>query len=307
MSRKSLTHLCRMNRQSNNAKRADLLTVDQLSTWQNRDLSTEPWHRERGSKMTLRGRLLLVLVGAIFHCLVLIALALGYVVLMGISFTITHAFVLAFLSANALCVSEIIAQQSGAQSMDRIPVNRNVRFLCYAEAMTVLTIVVVSLADSMLVTGPFGFLQVSGLVLLVIGVLLRTRSIVVLNGQFISEVKRSDSSNNAANLVTHDVYSLIRHPGEVGLLIACLGILLIAQCPPAAFVWALVMLPVILCRIVAEEKQLRKMPNNIYGHYAQQVNAVVPIKVLGRLFFLSKRLLCVSTTKPSESTAPPMS
>lgn len=277
--------------------------MDQISTWQNRDFSTCAWHRQPGNHLTLRGRLLTVLIGAIVHCLILLALVLGYVVLTGNSFTITHAFVLAFLSANMLCVSEIIAQQSSAQSLDRIPVNWHVRFLCYAEAMTVLTIVVLSLANSMLVTGPFGLFQVIGLVMLVAGVILRTRSIAVLNDQFISEVKRSDSSNNVSNLVTHDVYSLIRHPGEVGLLVACLGISLIAQSPPAAIMWALVMLPVSLCRIVAEEKQLRKLPYNIYSEYAQRANAIVPIKRLGRLFFLSKRLLGLSPTKPSENSA----
>ena len=128
--------------------------MDQISTWQNRDLSTFAWHCQPGNRLTLRGRLLTVLIGAIVHCLVLFALVSGYMVLTGHSFTITHAFILAFLSANVLCVSEIIAQQSSAQSMDRIPVNWLFRFLCYAEAMTVLTIVVLSLADSMLVAGP---------------------------------------------------------------------------------------------------------------------------------------------------------
>lgn len=93
--------------------------------------------------------------------------------------------------------------------------------------------------------------SVIGGVLMAAGITLRSAAMRALGRNFVSEVKA------APRLVSAGIYRRMRHPSELGLLALTLGAGLLFGSWVSVTAWLLVMLPLVLVRVRAEDRELR--------------------------------------------------
>lgn len=91
-----------------------------------------------------------------------------------------------------------------------------------------------------------------GLVVIAAGIALRIAAIRALGDDFVSVPVVP------AQLATTGLYRWMRHPSELGLLIAATGAVLLLESPAAAVVTLLVLLPLSIARCRAEDRVLRR-------------------------------------------------
>jgi len=99
----------------------------------------------------------------------------------------------------------------------------------------------------------------------------RTFSIRQLVG--LPEVKPEKSSST--ELVTDGIYSRVRHPRYVQLIISCLGYALMANYP-VAYIAVALFIPGIYFVVLLEENELRKRFGPSYDEYASHVPRFIP-------------------------------
>jgi protein-S-isoprenylcysteine O-methyltransferase Ste14 len=76
-------------------------------------------------------------------------------------------------------------------------------------------------------------------------------------------------------LVTHGVYSIVRHPSYLGLLVSALGWALVFRSGVGVLLTAL-LIPPLLARIRAEEKLLREQFGGEYEAYRARTSRLIP-------------------------------
>ena len=262
-----------------------LVRADNLKT----QVGTSRLGRNELSALTARPKLTLIalIVLIAVHSFGLVLISCLSATCLGIPFRLTGTLLLVLSAANFLCFADILSQVTLAKTCDRMPVLWSQRLLCYCSAFSVLVVVTCCLIESSLQYS-FSTLNVAlGIPLLLLGVLTRSRSIVALNRQFVSAISFDTCSMpTPVQLVSHDIYSVIRHPGEVGLNIAILAIVLLSGAMNAMLVWMILMLPLSVWRVKSEQRQLAEAFKHDYDLYASRVSAVIPLK------WLSSRLLC---------------
>ena len=97
---------------------------------------------------------------------------------------------------------------------------------------------------------PPGPLMLLGALVMVFGIGLRHVAMRTLGSAFITQVRPKTT------LKREGVYSLVRHPSELGLLAITLGSALTLSSEPALLAWLIAFVPLTLHRIRAEDKEL---------------------------------------------------
>ena len=110
-----------------------------------------------------------------------------------------------------------------------------------------------------------------GVVLFTAGITLRIWPVFVLGNRFSGLV----AIQPGHTLVTTGIYSVIRHPSYLGLLVGMLGWGLSFRAGVGVLLVAL-MIPVLLARIVAEERMLRSQFGAEYDAYCARTSRLIP-------------------------------
>jgi protein-S-isoprenylcysteine O-methyltransferase Ste14 len=120
-----------------------------------------------------------------------------------------------------------------------------------------------------LMTSPVGpGLIVLGASSMAVGIALRHRAMATLGSGFVSEVRV------APRLVERGIYGHMRHPSETGLLALTFGAALLFGSVVAGVVWALVLVPLVVHRIRAEDRELRICFGSAHADYCRRVRAL---------------------------------
>uniref|UniRef100_A0A7N0VFU7 Protein-S-isoprenylcysteine O-methyltransferase n=1 Tax=Kalanchoe fedtschenkoi TaxID=63787 RepID=A0A7N0VFU7_KALFE len=114
----------------------------------------------------------------------------------------------------------------------------------------------------------------SGLVMVVIGEILRKLAIVTAGKAFTHLIKRRREQHH--NLVTHGVYKFVRHPGYTGFLVWSVGTQVMLCNPISTAVFLVVVWQFFATRIPYEEYYLRSFFGSQYDEYAERVPSGIP-------------------------------
>ncbi|XP_021720093.1 protein-S-isoprenylcysteine O-methyltransferase B-like [Chenopodium quinoa] len=120
----------------------------------------------------------------------------------------------------------------------------------------------------------FWWLSNLGLVLVVIGEIIRKMAILTAGRSFTHLIKIQHEEHH--KLITHGIYRFVRHPGYTGFLIWSVGTQIILINPISTIAFALVVWRFFAGRIPYEENYLRRFFGNDYGQYAQRVPSGIP-------------------------------
>lgn len=101
--------------------------------------------------------------------------------------------------------------------------------------------------------------------LMAVGVALRHLAMRALGRAFVSEPRVQ------AKLVEHGVYRRMRHPSEAGLLALTLGAALLFGSITATLAWVLVLVPLIVIRVRAEDRELSRWFGPAHADYRRRV------------------------------------
>jgi protein-S-isoprenylcysteine O-methyltransferase Ste14 len=103
------------------------------------------------------------------------------------------------------------------------------------------------------------------------GTALRALAMRTLGTRFVSEVRAAPASD----LITHGIYTRMRHPSETGLLcIAAGGCVTLASTVGLALC-ALVLTPLVVVRTQREDRQLHALFGEPYARYAARVRMLL--------------------------------
>ena len=113
---------------------------------------------------------------------------------------------------------------------------------------------------------------IAGLILIVVGLIIRWIAIISLRYQFTVDVSISDNQN----LIQEGLYRFIRHPAYAGSLISFFGL---GLCFPNYLSFAIIFFPILfafLYRIRIEEKALYDRFGDRYAQYCKQTKKLIP-------------------------------
>lgn len=109
-------------------------------------------------------------------------------------------------------------------------------------------------------------------IVMLIGILIRTLSIKTLQAFFVSHV----GLVNDHQLVKSGLYSVVRHPSELGLILICLGIPLLTSSLYALCATLTLILPSSLYRVLLEDKMINTAFGKDFINYKSSVPALIP-------------------------------
>lgn len=115
--------------------------------------------------------------------------------------------------------------------------------------------------------GPSIVMIVLGGSVMAIGIGLRHRAMATLGSGFVSEVRV------APHLIERGIYRHMRHPSETGLLALTLGAVLFFGSAVAIAAWVLVFVPLVVCRVRREDRELRLCFGSVHADYCRRVGA----------------------------------
>ncbi|XP_022884541.1 protein-S-isoprenylcysteine O-methyltransferase A-like [Olea europaea var. sylvestris] len=113
-----------------------------------------------------------------------------------------------------------------------------------------------------------------GLVLVVIGEIIRKLAIVTAGRAFTHRIKRYHEDHH--KLVTYGVYRYIRHPGYCGFFIWSVGTQIMLCNPLSTLAFALVVFRFFQQRIPYEEHFLRQFFGSEYEDYSRRTSSGIP-------------------------------
>lgn len=114
----------------------------------------------------------------------------------------------------------------------------------------------------------------SGLVMVVVGEILRKLAIITAGKAFTHLIKRRREEDH--NLVTSGVYKFVRHPGYTGFLVWSVGTQIMLCNPISTIVFSVVVWHFFATRIPYEEFYLRSFFGAEYVSYAARVPSGIP-------------------------------
>ncbi len=144
------------------------------------------------------------------------------------------------------------------------------RGTCEAYALARLLTVVTALSVDSVWTAP-GLWLLLGVVLFVGGILLRASAIRTLGRSYSHRVRKPE----AENIIDNGPYRFLRHPAYSGMLLAHTGFVLLFFSWPLVLVFTAVFIPVLVRRILLEERYLLTILP-AYGLFAQGRARLVP-------------------------------
>ncbi|XP_024982315.1 protein-S-isoprenylcysteine O-methyltransferase B-like isoform X1 [Cynara cardunculus var. scolymus] len=113
-----------------------------------------------------------------------------------------------------------------------------------------------------------------GLLMVVVGEIIRKLAIITAGRAFTHLIQRHHDERH--KLITHGVYSIVRHPGYTGFLIWSVGTQIMLCNPVATFAFTLVVWNFFHRRIPYEEYFLRQFFGSEYDEFAKQVPSGIP-------------------------------
>ena len=112
-----------------------------------------------------------------------------------------------------------------------------------------------------------------GILIATVGTVVRRRAVVSLGDAFISDVRPRPE---VVKLKTSGVYARVRHPSELGLLLASLGAGFATGAAPSLAVSLAVLLPLSYMRVRIEERNLRDEFGKTYVDYEKRTGRFLP-------------------------------
>lgn len=180
----------------------------------------------------------------------------------------TPAFVLMALGMCAWTIAENLVLQQDEPRKYRG--RANTRFL-QAVMMVVVFVGVVDLFHLQLLARP-RWLTAFGFLVLASGAIIRVAAIRTLAEHFRYELR----VEKGQGLVRDGLYSKVRHPSYLGLLLLTVGAALTLQSVPAALLGVLLLTPVLIARMVDEERVLSDAFGEDYERYRSETWRLVP-------------------------------
>ncbi|KAK3143786.1 hypothetical protein QOZ80_4AG0304930 [Eleusine coracana subsp. coracana] len=120
----------------------------------------------------------------------------------------------------------------------------------------------------------FWFVSVIGLLMVVIGEIIRKLAVVTAGRAFTHVIRIYHDDHH--QLVTHGVYRFMRHPGYFGFLIWAVGTQVMLCNPVSTVAFLLVLWRFFSKRIPYEEFFLRQFFGSEYEEYAEKVHSGLP-------------------------------
>ena len=111
-----------------------------------------------------------------------------------------------------------------------------------------------------------------GCLLIMIGLTIRLISIKKLHIFFVSHVAYVKSHQ----LITTGIYSVIRHPSELGLLSICFGVVMLLSSLTGLLMIVFALVPLVIYRIVLEDKLLLALFSSDYEKYKAETPSLLP-------------------------------
>ncbi len=122
---------------------------------------------------------------------------------------------------------------------------------------------------------PSTTVQCVGGALMLAGAMLRFLSIQTLGESFSTALVAADDRS----LVTTGIFRFMRHPSETGILAVMIGAGILLQSWIAMGLIVVLLLPVILIRVIREERFLLAVYGERYRHYASKVSRFMPFLI----------------------------
>lgn len=166
-----------------------------------------------------------------------------------------------------------LESKASVYSSDALSTNNEKHFLPYLASASVLLVFWASISSHANSHNLDSYLQLVVASLIVLsGVLIRTVSIKVLNQFFVSHVGLTKNHQ----LVKTGLYSLVRHPSELGLLLICFGVPMLMSSLVGLCCTLLLVLPLSIYRISLEDKIINATFGKDFVTYKSSVPALIP-------------------------------
>ncbi|MFC1532566.1 methyltransferase family protein [Thermodesulfobacteriota bacterium] len=114
-------------------------------------------------------------------------------------------------------------------------------------------------------------LHLIGLIMFILGILLRLRTIRTL-GKYYSHIVREVDGHK---IIKSGPYGYIRHPAYTGMILANAGITVFFFNTVTCLIFLFVLIPAIILRIIIEEKTLYKIEG--YSDYSKSRKRLLPV------------------------------
>eukprot|EP00249_Psilotum_nudum_P002460 c15508_g1_i3 orf=234-665(-) len=118
------------------------------------------------------------------------------------------------------------------------------------------------------------WISTTGLVLVVLGELIRKLAILTAHHNFSHDIKTFYSGDH--ELITHGIYRFVRHPGYLGFFVWSIGTQVLLCNPLCTIAYTIVTWRFFADRIQFEEYFLRQFFGRDYGDYARTVPSGIP-------------------------------
>jgi protein-S-isoprenylcysteine O-methyltransferase Ste14 len=179
-----------------------------------------------------------------------------------------------FLCACSLMCAADLARTLRGEPAERLAGFQSYQRLSFATGVLLLVAEWCALLEYSIATEPVRVYVLTGAAALAaVGCAIRLLAIMQLGAGFVSQ---ADCCAADGKIATGGIYSFVRHPSELGLLVAIVGLLVCVQ----AWWTASVVLPLslVLCcqRIRQEESSLLASDGALYKVYCAQVGCLVP-------------------------------
>lgn len=171
--------------------------------------------------------------------------------------------------ASLLCDADL-AREGETTTSDRLPAWNRIRILCHLTGLVVFCIwwsaIIFAGSDAV-------FRLLTGIAIAFAGASIRKKAVVTLGEEFVSDVR---PSRGRQMLKTDGVYSLVRHPSELGLLLVCLGAGFATGSVLSLGVSLVVLIPISCVRVRYEERSLRDEFGDFYVDYEKRTGCFLP-------------------------------
>ena len=185
------------------------------------------------------------------------------------SLLLEPAFYVILINASLLCVSDLVRLRQ-TSDVDRIPSSRWAHAVCFLNGFAVM---ILWWSAIIFARRPSTIRAAAGIVLALVGAIVRGLSVQQLGANFVSDV---EPKPNSPDFNTANMFGVVRHPSELGLWLVTLSACLLAHAWQSYLLWACLIIPLGLWRIYQEEKHLLRIFGRDYGAYRRRVGMIIP-------------------------------
>lgn len=163
-------------------------------------------------------------------------------------------------------------------SSESIPESRDKQLLPYFASMSMLLVFWLSLYN-LTQCQNYNMVQVvMASIITLSGIMVRVIAIKTLNQFFVSHIGLIKQHQ----LVTSGLYSMVRHPSELGLILICLGISLLTASVYGWCITLVLIIPLSIYRVFLEDKMIHAAFGQDFLFYQSSVPALIPNLLKGK-------------------------